>query len=80
MHVSRVFTARDIAVLADARRAEAWKLIRKLRDAGEIYACVTGRISPRKGRETVWQVRNRNEFFLKHVASAEGGAPHARSQ
>jgi hypothetical protein len=66
MHVSRIFSARDITVLSDSTRSFVYKLIRVLVASGEITGAgvkenINGRL------EATYRIKNRDDFYLKHL-------------
>lgn len=66
MHVKSAFSAREIAVLADAKVDSAYRVIVKL-TASEDLEHIGQQKNPRGHTERVFRVRNRDAFFLKYL-------------
>jgi hypothetical protein len=66
MHVKIRFSVREIALLADTYPRLARYPVNRLVKAGEIEA-IGKKKSPQGRPEKVYRVRNRDEFFLKHI-------------
>jgi len=66
MHVSRTFSARDIAILADGTKPFVDKIIRVLAASGEVV--VAGKKRNVNGYlETIHRIKDRDGFYLKHL-------------
>jgi len=67
MHVKTSFTIREVAMLADSKVDYASKVVRKLREAGEIER--TGERKGLRGQpEGIYRVCDRDAFYLNHLA------------
>jgi len=67
MHIRGIFSARQIAMLADADKHYAQKLIRQLVRAGDVE--VAGKEKTHRGTiERTYRVRRRDAFYLEYVA------------
>jgi hypothetical protein len=66
MRVKIRFSIREIALLADTYPRLTRHLVNRLQQAGEIEAIGFQR-TPHKKWESVYRVKNADEFFLKHI-------------
>lgn len=66
MHVSGTFSARKLAMLSDVDRSYASGLIRQLLKSGDLDDAGKTE-SPAGGRERVYRIRHRDEFYKRHV-------------
>ncbi len=70
MHVSRTFSARDIAILAEGRRPFVDKVIRVLVASGEVVAAGKRR-NVNGYLETIYRIKARDAFYLKYLLEEE---------
>lgn len=70
MHVSGRFSASDIALLSDATKNFTHKVVRELRNKGDIVR-IGGKEGLRGQIESVYQVKSLDDFFLKYLMAKE---------
>jgi hypothetical protein len=74
MHIRHTFTAGEIALLADAKRDYVYEVIRDLLESGEVEK--TGKRKGGRDRlETVYGIRNKDDFFRKHLIAHAKWSP-----
>jgi len=76
MHVKVRFSVREIALLADTYPRLARHPVNLLQRAGEIEI-IGRRTTPHKRQETIYRVKNADEFFLKHIKARSQKPPPA---